>query len=140
MPWYSGEISESKIERRRSKRRWRSTKSAADFELFKGKKNCVTHLLKEAKPVFLTEFIDQNENSHGKLFRAVKSLLVEKKTLCFSDYRDKNELVNELRLYFVQKVASFGDELDLVSITMNDASDYRDDSWAPHLCLNGLCC
>ena len=88
-------------------------------------------MLKEAKSVFLTEFIDQNDNSQGKLFRVVKSLLAEKKTLCFSDYQDKNELVNELELYFVQKVANLRKELDLVSMAMNDVPDYNDDSWAP---------
>ena len=131
VPWYSEEIREAKRERRRSERKWRSTRSAADFEMFKRKKNPVTYLLKEAKSIFLTEFIDQNADSQGKLFRAVKSLLVEKKTLCFSDYQDKNELVNELGLYFVQKVANLRKELDLVSMAMNDVPDYNDDSWAP---------
>ena len=99
LSWYSEEIREAKRERRRLERKWRSTRSAADFELFKKKKNRVTYLLKEAKSVFLTEFIDQNANNQGKLFRAVKGLLVEKKTLCFSDYQDKKKLVNELGLY-----------------------------------------
>jgi len=63
---------------------------------FKGKKNRVTHLLNEAKSSFLAEFIDQNADSYGKLFRAVKDLLVEKNTLCFSDYTDKSALANDL--------------------------------------------
>ena len=51
--------------------------------------------------------------------------------MCFSDYQDKNELVNKLGLYFVPKVANLRKELDLVSMAMNDVPDYNDDSWAP---------
>ena len=131
VPWYLEEIREAKREHRCLESKWRSTRSAVDFELFKKKKNCVTYQLKEAKSGFLTEFIDQNADSQGKLFRAVKSLLVEKKTLCFLDYQDKKKLVNELGLYFAQKVANLHDELDLVSMTMNDVPDYSDDSRAP---------
>ena len=81
-----------KRERRRLEREWRSTRSAADFELFKKKKNRVTYLLKEVKSVFLTEYIDQIADYQGKLFRAVKGLLVEKKTLCFSNCQDTKKL------------------------------------------------
>ena len=105
--------------------------SAADFELFKKKKNRVTYLLKEVKSVFLTEYIDQIADNQGKLLRAVKGLLVEKKTLCFSNYQDTKKLANELGLYFAQKVANLCDELDLVSMTMNAVPDYSDDSRAP---------
>ena len=68
VPWYSEEIREAKRERRRSERKWRSMRSAADFEMFNREKNLVMYLLKEAKSVFLTEFIDQNADSQGKLF------------------------------------------------------------------------
>ena len=46
-------------------------------------------------------------------------------------YQDKKKLVNELGLYFAQKVADLRDELDLVSVTMNDVPDYSDDPRAP---------
>ena len=103
VPWYSDEIRVAKRERKRAERRWRSTGTAADLDLFKKHKNYVTHLLKEAKSAFLAEFIDQNADHQGELFRAVKDLLVEKNTLCFSDYTDKSALVNDLGRYFVEK-------------------------------------
>ena len=90
VPWYSDEIREAKRERKRAERRWRSTGTTADLDSFKKHKNYVTHLLKEAKSAFPAEFIDQNADHQGKLFRAVKDLLVEKNTLCFSDYTDKS--------------------------------------------------
>jgi hypothetical protein len=81
-------------------------------------------LLRVAKSAFLTDFIDQNADNQGKLFRAVKDLLVEKNTLCFSDYTDTTALVNELEMYFVQKVIRIRDELDLGIATTNDVPDY----------------
>ena len=80
VPWYS---EESKRARRRAERKWRTTRSVADLVSFKRHKNHVTHLLKEAKSAFLTDFISQNCDNQGKLFRAVKNLLVETKSLCF---------------------------------------------------------
>ena len=69
-------------------------------------------VLKEAKSTFLAEFIDLNADHQGKLFRAVKDLLVEKNTLCFSDYADKSVLANDLGRYFVKKVTRLRDELN----------------------------
>jgi hypothetical protein len=54
----------------------------------------------------------------------VKDLLVEKNTLCFSDYTDTTALVNELGMYFVQKVIQIRDELDLGTTTTNNVPDY----------------
>lgn len=69
-------------------------------------------MLNVAKSALLAEFIDQNADNQGKLFRAVKDLLVEKNSLCFSDYTDKSALANDLGKYFVQKVTRLRSELD----------------------------
>ena len=93
------EIREAKRVRRRAERKWRTTRSVADLVSFKRHKNHVTHLLKEAKSAFLTDFISQNSDNQGKLFRAVKNLLVETKSLFFSDYTDKSALANDSGKY-----------------------------------------
>ena len=130
VPWYSDEIREAKRERRRAERRWRSTGTAADLVSFKRKKYIyVTHLLKKAKSAFLAEFIDQNADHQGKLFRAVKDLLVEKNTLDFSDYADKSALANDLGRYFVQKVIRLRDELDECAVA--DDTDTNSDLPTP---------
>ena len=98
VPWYSQEIREAKRARRRAERKWRTTRSVVDLVSFKRHKNHVTHLLKEVKSAFLTDFISQNSDNQGKLFRAVKNLLVETKSLCFLDYTDKTTLANDIVL------------------------------------------
>ena len=104
-----------------------TTRSVADLVSFKRHKNHVTHLLKEAKSAFLTDFISQNSDNQGKLFRAVKNLLVETKSLCFSDYTDKSALANDIGKYFVQKISRLREELDQGYVP-NDQSYVLDDS------------
>ena len=87
----------------------------------------VTHLLKEAKSTFLTDFISQNSDNQGKSFRAVKNLLVAKNSLCFSDYTDKSALANEIGKYFVQKISQLCEELDQGYVP-NDQGYVMDDS------------
>ena len=127
VPWYSEEIREAKRARRRAERKWRTTRSVADFVSFKRHKNNVTHLLKEGKSAFLTDFISQNSDNQGKLFRAVKNLLVKTKSLCFSDYTDKSALANDIGKYFVQKISRLREELDQ-GYVLNDQSYVLDDS------------
>ena len=107
----------------------RTTRSVADLVSFKRHKNHVTHLLKEAKSAFLGDFISQNSDNQGKLFRAVKNLLVETKSLCFSDYTDKSALANDIGKYFVQKIGRFREELDQGYVL--DDSDVNNDSTIP---------
>ena len=134
--WYSEEIREAKRVCRRSERKWRTTRSVADLVSFKRHKNHVTHLLKEAKSTFLTDCISQNSDNQGKLFRAVKNLLVETKSLCFSDYTDKSVLANDIVKYFVQKIGRLREELDQGNIPTDqgyvlDDSDVNIDSPIP---------
>ncbi|XP_068757440.1 uncharacterized protein [Montipora capricornis] len=123
VPWYSEEIREAKRVCRRAERKWKTTRSVADLVSFKRHKSHVTHVLKEAKSAFLTDFISQNSDNQGKLFRVVKNLLVETKSLCFSDYTDKSALANDIGKYFVQKISRLREELD--------QSDVNSDSTIP---------
>ena len=42
----------------------------------------------------------------------MKDLLVEKNSLCFSDYVDTSALANDIGKYFVKKISRLRDELD----------------------------
>ena len=107
----------------RAERKWKKTRGAADFASFKRHKNHVTHLLKEAKSAFLTDFVSQNCDDQGKVFRAVKDLLVEKSSLCFSDYADKSALANDIGKYFVEKINRLCDELDQGDVSDTQVQD-----------------
>lgn len=112
MPWYSEEFREAKRARRCTERKLKRTRTVVDLTSFKRHKSHVNHLLKEAKSAFLTDFISQNSDNQGKLFRAVRNLLVEKNLLCLSNYKDKSALTNDIGKYFVQKISRLCVELD----------------------------
>lgn len=120
MPRYSDEIHEAKRGRRRAERRWRSTGTADDLDAF----------AKRSEISFsCSEFIDQIADHQGKLFRAVNDLLVDKDTLCFSDFADESALASDLGRYFVQKVIRLRDELDQCAVP--DDSVTNSDSPTP---------
>ena len=83
VPWYNEEIRLAKKERRKAERKWRRTKTPTDFNLFKTLKNRVTYIMNKARCSFLSDFVEKNSDDQGKLFRAIKTLLVEKDVLFF---------------------------------------------------------
>ena len=57
------------------------------------------------------DFIENNSADQGKLFRAVKSLLSETKTLSLPAGLDSEVAANDIGLYFVRKVQNIQDNL-----------------------------
>ena len=74
VPWYTSEIAEAKRRRRKAERRWRRTRSQEDLLAFKKLKNHVTYLSTQAKHAFYSDFVNDNSENQGKLFRATRSL------------------------------------------------------------------
>lgn len=65
VPWYNEEIAEAKRQRRRAERKWRRSKLAPDFLLFKRKKNYATYIINKAKKTFYSDFIETNGSDQG---------------------------------------------------------------------------
>ena len=74
VPWYTSEIAEAKRRRRKAERRWRRTRSHEDLLAFKKLKNHVTYLSTRSKRAFYSDFVNDNSEDQGKLFRATRSL------------------------------------------------------------------
>ena len=53
----------------------------------------------------------------------MKDLLVEKSSLCFSDYADKSALANDIGKYFVEKINRLCDELDQGDVSDTQVQD-----------------
>ena len=60
--------------------------------------------MNKARCSFFSDFVEKNSDDQGKLFRAIKILLVEKDVLFFPGY-DKTLLVNDLGNFFVQNIS-----------------------------------
>ena len=72
VPWYTSEIAEAKRRRRKAERRWRRTRSQEDLLAFKKLKNHVTYISTRAKRAFYSDFVNDNSEDQGKLFRATR--------------------------------------------------------------------
>ncbi|CAB4015772.1 Hypothetical predicted protein, partial [Paramuricea clavata] len=106
VPWYDEEIKLAKKERRKAEQKWRTTKKTADFNKFKSLKNHCTQLMRKAKCSFFSDFVKENSNNQGSLFKAIKGKLVEKNAISFPGHppSDDNEDTNRF-LGFVIQVA-----------------------------------
>ena len=116
VPWYTSEIAEAKRRRRKAERRWRRTRSQEDLLAFKKLKNHVTYLSTRAKRAFYSDFVNDNSENQGKLFRATRSLLLPRNELCFPEYTDNSILANDIGRFFDRKIAKIRAELDACTL------------------------
>ena len=129
VPWYNEEIKLAKKERRRAERKWRITKTTADFNVFKSLKNHCTYLMRKAKCSFFSDFVEMNSDNQGKLFRAIKSLLKGKDKITFPRH-DEVVLVNELGKHFAKKILDIHSGIDNgTSLADNDDGGFKCDDY-----------
>ncbi|XP_028394499.1 uncharacterized protein LOC114518695 [Dendronephthya gigantea] len=126
-PWYSAEIDLANGQRRKAERKWRKSKSLTDFNLFKTKKNYVTHLINKAQREYYTDFINQNGDSKSKLFRAVRSLFNANGEICFPNSSDNTSLSNDICSFFVSKVVRIRAEIDAMLLKLQLNNTVPDD-------------
>ena len=67
--------------------------------------------MRKAKCSFFSDFVKENSNNQGTLFKAIKGMLVEKNVISFPG-RNETALVNELGKYFVQKISNIHSEIN----------------------------
>ena len=97
LPWYTSEIAEAKRRRRKAERKWRRTRSQEDLLAFKKFKNRdVTYISTRPKRAFYSDFVNDNSEDQGKLFRAIRSLSLPRNELCFPEYTDNSILANDI--------------------------------------------
>ena len=75
--------------------------------------------MRKAKCSFFSDFVKENSNNQGTLFKAIKGILVEKKNVISFPGCNETALVNELGKYFVQKISNIHSEINN-EISSND--------------------
>ena len=118
VPWFTNEIKDAKRLRRRAERKWRRSKSQADFLAYKSEKNRVTYIINSARRQYYTDFISENSSNQKTLFKAINTLFGLKSDFTFPDDRNADVLANDIGNYFVQKIERIRSDLD-ASTQMN---------------------
>ena len=117
VPWYTAEMGAAKRLRRKAERKWRRTDLREDFIAFKSQGNRTTYLMNAARKTFYADFISENSTHQEKLFRAAKKLLSMKEELCFPNYSDKTNLVNDIADFFVSMIDIIHSNIDALSLS-----------------------
>ena len=87
------------------------------------KRNHVVFFMNQAKSAFYTEFVHENGNDQGKLFKATKTLLFKKDELSFPNYQDKTNLVNDIGQFFVNKIDTIHSDIEARIVNSSSVPD-----------------
>ncbi|CAB4020270.1 RNA-directed DNA polymerase from transposon X-element, partial [Paramuricea clavata] len=94
---------------------------------FKVKRNRVTYLMNEARRTFCTNFIKENSDNQGKLFRAANKLFVAKDELCFPNYHNNTALATDIGEFFVRKISRIRSDIAAMVIDFSVSDLVPDD-------------
>ena len=100
VPWFNDEIRRAKRLRRKSERRWGTTRLQNDYDLFKLNKNRVTFLMNRARREYFTNLINENSRDQRKLFTVCRSLLGCNKSFSLPSHVNDMTLANEMGNFF----------------------------------------
>ena len=101
---FSEEIRSAKRQRRKAERRWRTTKLDADWTTCKSIKNRTTFLMYKARIELNTDIISECSDDQRKLFTVTRKVLNQASVSPFPPQSDKSTLVNDIGLFFVNKI------------------------------------
>lgn len=124
-PWYTDEIKQLKIIKRRLERRWRTTKLPSDRDAYA--KHCVkvNTSIFNSKMSFYSSIIDQHKNDQKVLFDTVKKMLHTTTENLYPSSESPEKLANNFADFFINKIIKIRDELAPPSLLpTNLLSDY----------------
>ena len=109
VPWYNDDILAAKRMRRKAERKWRATKSVADLNNYKAKRNLATNLMNRARTAYYKNLIDENSSDQKRLFKVAKQLMKQDTAVPFPPHSDPSVLANDFGNFFVEKITKIRD-------------------------------
>ena len=116
VPWYNADITAAMRRRRKAQWRWRKTRLPENLETFKRLKNHVTYISTKTRRNFYVDFMRENGDDQGRLFRATGALLLPKADLSFLEYVDGATLANDIGRFFYHKFINICTDLDAAAM------------------------
>ena len=113
--WFNEDIRKAKRTRRRTEKKWRTTRLPADLVAFKKERNRVVNLMNEARRDYYNQFIEDNSTDQRRLFMASKSLLNMQSDRSLPPHTDVSLLANDMGEFFITKIANIRLKLDGIS-------------------------
>jgi len=142
VPWFNSDIKSSIKAKRKTEKKWRSSKSQDDLRAFKVARNRVTNMMHRERTAYYTDLISENGSDQGKLFRITKSVLFESSNVEFPRHIHPNELATNFGNFYAQKIKDIDSSLDQLDCVRPDVPDVdEEDEWtvaSPLSCLELL--
>ena len=120
-PWYTNDINESKIKRRRLERRWRKSGLTIDRQMYVDQCNVVKDMVFKAKMAHYTNLISDAGNDSNALFKSIDRLLHRTPDRLLPTCADSlHTLSNDFVHFFKNKISNIRDKLPTADSAMND--------------------
>ena len=111
-PWTRSDIKSAKREKRSAERKWRQTRNASHFEIFKEKRNAFNNLLKRIRSDDLSQKIQTNKGNSKALFKVINASLNRKQDSPLPHHDNDSALANEFAQFFDNKIQKLRSKLD----------------------------
>ena len=112
VPWINSDIIKAKRQHRKAERKWRTTRCQYDLILFRKSRYYVTSPMSKAQQDYYSGLISSNGNDLRHLFKVSKNLLNITSTPVLPRHEDKQQLSNEMGVFFNRKIATICSDLD----------------------------
>lgn len=110
LPWYTNDLKELKLQRRRAERRWRKTNDLSDFQVFRSLRNLYSQKLQQSKFIHINDMVSECGRDSKKLFKLVNNLTGRAKVNQFPD-ENADVLASKFCDFFSQKIEDIRKEL-----------------------------
>ena len=105
-PWFPEGIKTAKQERRRAERKWNKSKSTTDRDSLKEKQRAFNDLYEVVKKEYYSNTVNRTQRNSKELFQVANTLLCKKKPDALPSHTSKQDLVNDLKTLFNEKIGT----------------------------------
>jgi hypothetical protein len=124
VPWFTKDIKDAKIEKRKLEKQWRKSKLEVDRQIFQSSRNSFTQLLNSAKAEFFNGEIDKCADDQKKLFNIVNELLHQKDKPVLPSSDSLQQLLDSFNKFFITKIENIRSKIDsctlAADVTLHD--------------------
>jgi len=122
-PWYTEDIHQLKLTKRRLERRWRASRLQVDREIYTKHCQHVNTMMSNSKMTFYSSMIDQHKDDQKVLFSVVNKMLYRTPEKLYPSSESSDKLSNDFADFFTHKIEKIRDELVQLQSTSNPAPD-----------------
>ena len=103
-PWFSQEVKQAKLERRKLERKWKKSCSVFDREAFIRQKSLTNWLIQKNKADYYNAVVAASKGNQKSLFMIMNNLIKKPTSTPLPDSSSDRDLANEFAQYFTTKI------------------------------------